>query len=99
LGAQRRGGRARAERADPAHAGRWPFFEAFIAEDGVDYEDGSPSRGSSRARTRDSIMLFDDGSVMREAGRGSAAIRAPRRRPDNEELPDDPAIWCREIEI
>ncbi len=80
------------------------FFEVFIAEDGVDYEDAgfAVARIVARDVTRqDSIMLFDDGSVMREAEAWKR--RNPRAEaidPDNEELPDDPATMVsEEIEI
>lgn len=80
------------------------FYEVFIAEDGVDYEDAAFSSARIFARDvsrRDSMVLFDDGNVMHEA-------EAWRRRhpdavvldPENEELPTDPGtVVSEEIEI
>lgn len=80
------------------------FFEVFIAEDGVDYEDASfaVARVYGRDVTRkDSITLFDDGRVMDEAAAwkqrhpGEEAID-----PENEDLSNDPqTVVSEEIEI
>jgi len=80
------------------------FYEVFIAEDGIDYEDAgfAAARIVARDITRsDSLMLFDEGTVMREAAAwkqrhpGEEAID-----PDDEQLPDDPAtLVTEEIEI
>ncbi len=80
------------------------FYEVFIGEDGVDYEDAAFGVARIYARDvtqRDSMTLFDDGSVMREA-------EAWKRRhpaetpvdPESDQLPTDPAtIVTEEIEI
>ncbi len=80
------------------------FYEVFIAEDGVEYEEAS--FGSSRIWSReltqtDSLSLFHDSTVMTEATRWKK--RNPRAvliDPDDEEAPTDPAtIVHEEIEI
>ena len=80
------------------------FLEIFIAEDGVDYNDATfaVARVFSRDVThRDSVSLFDDGSVMREAADWKR--RHPRDTPldpDLEDVPDDPrTVVSEEIEI
>ena len=80
------------------------FLEIFIAEDGVDYEDATfaVARVFSRDVTHgDSVSLFDDGSVMREAADWKR--RHPRDTPldpDLEDVPDDPrTVVSEEIEI
>jgi hypothetical protein len=80
------------------------FFEVFIAEAGVDYEQAGFAAARIVARDvtmRDSVILFDDGSVMREAAAWQR--RHPTEvpiDPDSEELPDDPATMVsEEIEI
>ena len=80
------------------------FFEVFIAEDGVDYDDAAfaVSRVYSRDVTHgDSLSLFDDSTVMREASAwkrrhpGAAPID-----PEREEVPGDPrTVVSEEIEI
>jgi len=80
------------------------FYEVFIAEDGVEYDDASfaSARIFSRELTgSDSLMLFSDSTVMKEAERWKK--RHPRSAPidiDDEEPPMDPATIVREeIEI
>ena len=81
------------------------FFEVFIAEDGVDYEDAAFAVGARRMRAtcrkRDSVPLFDDGSVMREAEAWKR--RHPRAEPIDPEsedlLNDPPTVVSEEIEI
>ncbi len=80
------------------------FYEVFIAEDGVDYVDAGFAMARIVARDvtrRDTVVLFDDGSVVREAEAWKR--RHPREEaidPDNEELPEDPATMVsEEIEI
>ncbi len=80
------------------------FYEVFIAEDGAEYEDASfaSSRLWSRELTStDSLMLFDDSTVMREAAIWKK--RHPRALPiniDDEDIPADPStIVHEEIEI
>ena len=80
------------------------FYEVFIAEDGAEYEDASfvTSRIFSRELTgTDSVMLFSDSTVMKEAA--SWKKRHPTSTPidiDDEEAPTDPAtIVHEEIEI
>ena len=76
------------------------FFEVFIADDGVDYEDAgfAVARVFSRnVNQRDSVMLFDEGSVMREATAWKQ--RHPNDTPvdpDGEPLPADPATMVSE---
>ncbi len=80
------------------------FYEVFISEDGVEYEDAS--FGSSRIWSReltqkDSLSLFSDSTVLREAS--SWKKRHPTAAPidpDDEEAPEDPLTIVREeIEI
>jgi hypothetical protein len=80
------------------------FFEIFIADDGVDYEDAgfAVSRVFSRnVNLQDSVLLFDEGSVMREATAWKQ--RHPDEspvNPDDEPLPADPATMVsEEIEV
>ena len=80
------------------------FYEVFIAEDGVEYDDASfaTSRIFSRELTgTDSLMLFSDSTVMKEAA--SWKKRHPTSAPidiDDEEAPTEPAtIVHEEIEI
>lgn len=80
------------------------FYEVFIAEDGVEYDDASfaTSRIFSRELTgTDSLMLFGDSTVMKEAAAWKK--RHPTSTPidvDDEEAPTDPAtIVHEEIEI
>ena len=80
------------------------FYEVFIAEDGVDFEDAafSVARVFSRDVTsRDSVKLFDDGHVTQEA-------EAWKRRhpnevpldPENEDLSSNPrTVVSEDIEI
>ncbi len=80
------------------------FYEVFIAEDGVEYEDASFS--SSRIWSRqltgtDSLLLFNDSTVMSEAAQWKK--RHPTEQPidiDDEDLPSDPGTVVHdEIEI
>ncbi len=80
------------------------FFEVFIAEDGVDYADAAFAVARVYARDvsqRDSLALFDDGNVMREAEGWKR--RHPDEEaidPENEDLSNDPqTIVSEEIEI
>ncbi len=80
------------------------YYEVFITEDGVDYADAgfASARIFARDITRqDSLVLFDEGTVMREATAWKK--RHPDEEaidPDNEELPDDPGtLVSEEIEI
>lgn len=80
------------------------FYEVFIAEDGVDFEDAAFSVARIYARNvtrKDSVALFDDGTVMREAT--AWRLRHPGETPldaENEQLPDDPnTVVSEEIEI
>jgi len=80
------------------------FFEVFIADDGVDYADAgfAVARVYSRnVSQRDSVMLFDEGSVMREATAWKQ--RHPNESPlspDDEPLMADPATMVsEELEI
>ncbi len=80
------------------------FIEVFIADDGVEYADASfaSSRVFARDITgKDSIRLFDDGTVMREAAAWKR--RHPREEPidlENEEVPTDPrTVASEEIEV
>ena len=80
------------------------FFEVFIAEDGVDYADAAfaVARVFSRDVTRrDSVALFDDGRVMREAEAWKR--RHPRDTPidpGSEDLQTEPhSVVSEEIEI
>ncbi len=80
------------------------FYEVFIAEEGVDYEDAAftAARVFSRDITqRDSVSLFDDGRVMKEADAWHR--RHPREMaidPESEDIPPDPAtVVSEEIEI
>ena len=80
------------------------FFEVFIAADGVDYEDAgfAVSRVFSRnVNQRDSVLLFDEGSVMREATAWKQRHpNEPAVDPDDEPLPTDPATMVsEEIEV
>ncbi len=80
------------------------FYEVFIAEDGVEYEDASfaTSRIFSRDLAgTDSLMLFSDSAVMKEAAAWKQ--RHPRATPieiDDEDAPTDPATIVHEqIEV
>lgn len=80
------------------------YYEVFIAEDGVDYEDAAFSVARIYARNltrKDSLALFDEGSVMQEASAWRA--RHPNDAPidpESEQLPDDPStVVSEEIEI
>ncbi len=80
------------------------FYEVFIAEDGVDYADAafSAARVYSREVTkRDSLALFNDGTVMREAEGWKK--RHPSEEPidpENEDLSSDPhTVVSDDIEI
>lgn len=80
------------------------FFEVFIAEDGVDYEEAAFAAARVYARDvsqRDSLSLFDDGSVMREAEAWKR--RHPRAEPidpESEDLANEPqTVVSEEIEI
>ncbi|MBL0170023.1 MAG: hypothetical protein IPP90_04710 [Gemmatimonadaceae bacterium] len=80
------------------------FFEVFIAEDGVDYEDAAFAVARVFAREvtrRDSLSLFDDGSVMREAEAWKR--RHPKESaidPESDDVPTDPrTVVSEEIEI
>ena len=80
------------------------FFEVFIAEDGVDYEDAAFAVARVYSRDvsgRDSLVLFDDGRVMSEAA--AWKLRHPGEEaidPENEDLTNDPqTIVSEEIEI
>lgn len=83
-------------------AGR--FYEVYIAEDGVDYADAAFAVARIYAHdllTRDSVLLFDDGSVMRtaEAWKRQHPSALPID-PQSEEVPMDPAtVVAEEIEI
>jgi hypothetical protein len=80
------------------------FYEIFVAEDGVDYEDAAFAVARVYARDvlqADSIVLFDDGSVMQtaEAWKKQHPSAEPLD-PQSEELPMDPAtVVAEEIEI
>lgn len=80
------------------------FYEIFIVEDGVDYEDAAFAVARVYARdilTKDSVVLFDDGSVMRtaEAWKKQHPSAEPID-PQSEEIPMDPAtVVAEEIEI
>lgn len=76
------------------------FIEIFIAEDGVDYEEAGFASARVYARNiagTDSTLLFDEGTVMREAADWKR--RHPRAEaidPNDEELPPDPATLVSE---
>jgi hypothetical protein len=80
------------------------FFEVFIAEDGVDFDDAafSSARVFSRdVASRDSIKLFDDGHVMQEPEEWKR--RHPKEvplDPENEDLSSDPrTVVSEDLEI
>jgi hypothetical protein len=80
------------------------FFEVYIIEDGVDYEDatfGSARVYSHRVLGADSLLLFGDSTVLRQAARWKR--RHPREEPidpDSDEPLEDPGTMVvEEIEI
>ncbi|MCC6244294.1 MAG: hypothetical protein IT353_15745 [Gemmatimonadaceae bacterium] len=80
------------------------FIEVFIAEDGIDYDEAGFAAARVYARTitgTDSVLLFDEGTVMREAADWKR--RHPNAEaidPSDEELPPDPATLVSEdVEI
>jgi hypothetical protein len=80
------------------------FFEVFIAEDGVDYDDAAFSAARIYSRdvtTRDSVLLYDLGTVMDEAAAWKQ--RHPDEEPidpENEDLSSDPrTVVADDIEI
>jgi hypothetical protein len=80
------------------------FFEVYIADDGVDFEDASFSAARVYARDvtrRDSISLFDDGRVIREAENWKRQHPDDTPiDPDTEDSPSDPrTVVAEEIEI
>ena len=80
------------------------FYEVFVAEDGVEYDDASfsTSRIWSRELPRtDSVLLFEDTTVRHEATAWKKRHgREEPLSPDDERLSDDPrTIVIDEIEI
>lgn len=80
------------------------FYEIFIAEDGVDYADAAFAVARVYARdvlSKDSVVLFDDGSVMRTAeGWKKQHPSAEPIDPQSEDVSMDPAtVVAEEIEI
>lgn len=80
------------------------FYEVFVAEDGVDYDDASFSTSRIWSRElmhKDSLLLFSDSAIMQEAAAWKK--RNPTAAPidvDDEEAPTDPrSVAHEEIEI
>lgn len=80
------------------------FFELYIIEDGVDYDDASFGAArvySHRLLGADSLLLFEDSTVLRQAARWKR--RHPRDEPvdpdSDEPLQDPGTMVVEEIEI